>query len=98
MDTGIGSELIVNLREQRDGMSGLDVINPVLDHSTVGDIGAEKQEVVGGQVLGEFDNLVEVAGFHHANDSTPAVAQFKFNWIRAIHLALLAHRNLPRSY
>ena len=61
VDAGVGRELTVNLGEQRDRISVLDVIDPLLDDVTVGDVGAQEEQVVGREVPGEIDYLVEVA-------------------------------------
>ncbi len=76
-------------------MAVLDVINPALNDVAVGDVGAEEEQVVGGEVASEIDYFVEVVGGHHADDGVMAVAQFKLNWIRAIGLDLFGHWNLP---
>src|ERR1700719_1604154 len=97
MDAGVGGQLAVDLGEQRDGMSVLDVVDPLMDNVSVRDVGAEEEQIVSGQGLGEIDYPVEVARFHDANGGAAAVAQFKLNWIRAIGLDLLGHRNLRRG-
>src|SRR5271163_181033 len=91
VDAGVGGEIALDLGEQRDGVSVLDVIDPTLDDGAVGDVGAEKEQVIGGQVAGEIDYAVEVCGFHHADGGAMAVAQLKLHWIRTIGLDLLGH-------
>src|SRR5580700_1877786 len=95
MDAGVGRELAVHFGQQRDGMSVLDVVDPLLDDVAVRDVGAEEEQIVSGQVAGEIDYPVEVARLHDADGGAVAVAQFKLNWIGAISLDLLGHRNLP---
>src|ERR1700723_2469562 len=97
MDAGVGGQLALDLGQQRDGMSVLDVVDPLLDDVTVRDVGAEEEQIVGGQALGEIDYPVEVARLHDADGGTAAVAQFKLHWIRTIGLDLLGHRNLRRK-
>src|SRR5271168_3840851 len=45
VDAGVGGEFAVNLGEERDGVSGLDVIDPTLNDAAVGDVGAEEEQV-----------------------------------------------------
>ena len=97
MDAGIGGEFAVDFGEQGDGVAVLDVIDPSLDDCTIGDVGAQEEQVVDGQVPGEIDNFVGSPGSITRMTALCAVAQFELDWIRAIGFYLFGHLEPPRT-
>ena len=75
MDAGVACDLAVDLGQQSDSAAFLDMFGPLLDNRRIGDVGAEKEQIVRRQAAGELQNQVGVGAGHEAHVRVLAVGK-----------------------